>query len=101
MNLFQALENGYSILKSSKINSYKIDTEILLSDSLDITIEKLILNLKQPINLKHYNIFLSKIERRKSNEPIAYILKKKEFWKNILIICSVVKRNITRDHREV
>ncbi len=82
MNLFQALENGYSILKSSKINSYKIDTEILLSDSLDITIEKLILNLKQPINLKHYNIFLSKIERRKSNEPIAYILKKKEFWKN-------------------
>ena len=50
MNLFQALENGYSILKSSKINSYKIDTEILLSDSLDITIEKLILNLKQPIN---------------------------------------------------
>ena len=60
MNLMQALDFGYNILKLSKINSYKIDTEILLSDSLNISKEKLILNLKEKINNKNYNIFLSK-----------------------------------------
>ena len=49
MNLMQALDFGYNILKLSKINSYKIDTEILLSDSLNISKEKLILNLKEKI----------------------------------------------------
>ena len=37
MNLFQALENGYNLLKTNNINSYKIDTELLLSDSLNIS----------------------------------------------------------------
>ncbi len=77
MNLMQALDFGYNILKLSKINSYKIDTEILLSDSLNISKEKLILNLKEKINNKNYNIFLSKLNRRKLKEPIAYIIKKK------------------------
>ena len=82
MNLIQALNYGYNILKSNNINSYKIDTEILLSDSLNISKEKLILNLKEKINNKNYKIFLSKLNRRKLKEPIAYIIKKKEFWKN-------------------
>ena len=82
MNLMQALDFGYNILKLSKINSYKIDTEILLSDSLNISKEKLILNLKEKINNKNYNTFLSKLNRRRLKEPIAYIIKKKEFWKN-------------------
>ena len=82
MNLIEALNYGYKILKSNNINSYKIDTEILLSDSLNISKEKLILNLKEKINNKNYNNFLSKLNRRKLKEPIAYIIKKKEFWKN-------------------
>ena len=82
MNLIQALNYGYNILKSNNINSYKIDTEILLSDSLNISKEKLILNLKEKINNKNYNNFLYKLNRRKLKEPIAYIIKKKEFWKN-------------------
>ena len=47
MNILRALHNGYDYLKSNKINSYKIDTELLLSDSLNISKEKLILNLKK------------------------------------------------------
>jgi len=31
---------------------------------------------------KEYTEFQNKIERRKAKEPVAYILKKKEFWKN-------------------
>ena len=82
MNLFQALDTGYNILKSIQKNSYKIDTELLLCNSLNISRENLILNLNRDIGIKRFNIFLSKIQRRKANEPIAYILKKKEFWKN-------------------
>ena len=82
MNLFQALDTGYNILKSIQKNSYKIDTELLLCDSLNISRENLILNLNRDIGIKRFNNFLSKIQRRKANEPIAYILKKKEFWKN-------------------
>ena len=82
MNLLQVLNNGYSILKSNKIDSYKIDTELLLSQSLNISREELILNLNRTINSNDYKKFQNKIERRKAKEPVAYILKKKEFWKN-------------------
>ena len=82
MNLMRALDLGYNILKLNNINTYKIDTEILLSDTLNISKEKLILNLKENISDKNYNNFLSKLNRRKSKEPVAYIIKKKEFWKN-------------------
>ena len=82
MNLIQALNNGYNLLKSNKIISYKIDAELLLCDTLNVTKEQLILNLQRVINYEDYNEFLLKIKRRNTNEPIAYILKKKEFWKN-------------------
>ena len=45
MNYFKALDTGYNLLKINKINSYKIDAELLLSDSLNISKEELILNL--------------------------------------------------------
>ena len=82
MNLIQALNNGYNLLKSNKIISYKIDAELLLCDTLNVTKEQLILNLQRVINYEDYNEFLLKIKRRNTNEPIAYILNKKEFWKN-------------------
>ena len=82
MNLLQALNNGYNILKSNNIDTYKIDAELLLCQSLNISREDLILNLKRIINTSDYVKFQDKIERRKQREPIAYILRKKEFWKN-------------------
>ncbi len=82
MNLINALNNGYRILKTNKISSYKIDTELLLSKSLNISKEDLILNLERNIDLNDYKKFINNLERRKAREPIAYILNKKEFWKN-------------------
>ena len=82
MNLLQALNKGYSILKSNNIGSYKIDTELILCQSLNISREELILNLNKRINFKEYTEFQKKIERRKAKEPVAYILERKEFWKN-------------------
>ncbi len=86
MKLIEALNNGYNILKSNDINSYKIDSELLLSESLKISKEELILNLERIINFYDYKIFLNKIKRRSLKEPLAYIIKKKEFWKNEFFI---------------
>ena len=82
MNILKALHNGYDLLKLNKIDSYKIDTELLLSDSLNISRERLILNFHEIIEAENYENFLSKLYRRQKKEPVAYILSKKEFWKN-------------------
>ena len=82
MNLIETLNLAYNILKTNKIESYKIDAEILLCDILKTPKEKLFLNLDQKITRSELQNFIYLINRRKIKEPIAYLVKKKEFWKN-------------------
>ena len=55
MKIIQALNNGYNILKSNNIYSYKIDADLLLSESLKISKEELILNLDRILNSDDYS----------------------------------------------
>ena len=82
MNLIQTLKKGYQILKQNNVDSYQLDAEILLSNSLKISKEELILNLSKKINKRSYSKFINFIKRRQNKEPIAYIINKKEFWRN-------------------
>ena len=41
----------------------------------------MLVNLDNKIRENYFNKYIKFISRRKKNEPIAYILKKKEFWK--------------------
>ena len=82
MNLIQTLKKGYQILKQNNVDSYQLDAEILLSNSLKISKEELILNLSKKINKLTYSKFINYIKRRQNKEPIAYIINKKEFWRN-------------------
>ncbi len=81
MNYLEALNYGNSLLKQNNIINYSLDTELLLANALNSTREKLILSLKGKINKKICSKYKKFIFRRKNNEPIAYILNKKEFWK--------------------
>ena len=46
----------------------------------------MLINLDQKICLKHILKFNNLIQRRSQNEPVAYIIKEKEFWsKNFLV----------------
>ncbi len=81
MNQQQILNKGSKILKIHNIKSFSLDSEILLSSALDIKREKLLLNLEKKINDNKKKVFFDLIERRIKNEPIAYILGHKEFWK--------------------
>ena len=87
MNSRELLQIGSKILKTKKISSYSIDSEIILSNLLGKTREELLLNLDFTINDNQENSFKKLVQRRANKkEPIAYILNCKEFWNSKLYI---------------
>ena len=82
MNNLEALNFGVKFLKKNKIESYKIDSELLLCNVLKLSRENLLINLDKILKNESYNKYKKLLHRRKKKEPMAYILKKKEFWKN-------------------
>ena len=85
MKIIDNLRDGYEILKENNISSFKIDCEILMSQTLSISREKVLLNLEKNIKKDEKERYFNLINRRKKNEPIAYITKNKSFWKNNFI----------------
>ena len=83
MNVLQLINFGSKELKSKKILSHKLDSEIILSKVLDKRREEILIDFDNTVNLENINIFKSLIERRSMKEPIAYIFKEKEFWSKI------------------
>ena len=61
-------------------SSKQLEARILLSYALNITQETLLINYNEEITENEKLSFFKYIERRKSFEPIAYILEKKEFY---------------------
>jgi len=86
MEVLELINNGSKKLRDKNINSYKIDSEILLSEALNQTREKILINLDKKIDTKKIGNFYRFIQRRSSREPIAYILKKKEFWSRSFLV---------------
>ena len=82
MNIENILSEGINILQKNKIANPQLDSEILLSNSIKRDKKHIILNPKEILNSEQLEKFKSLIERRKKGEPIAYIINKKEFWKD-------------------
>ena len=81
MNYQELLVDASKQLKFYKFNSATLDTELILSKTLGISREKILLNLNEKINdevLEKFNYYL---KLRKQYRPIAYILGFKDFWK--------------------
>ncbi len=90
MNSNELIKIGSNFLKKNNIKSYMIDAEVLLSSISGQSRENLLISdfKVNPIQIKSFNNMISK--RAKSKEPIAYLLKKKEFWTNKLNVSSDV-----------
>ncbi len=73
-------------LISSKINNPILDSEILLSKILNQDRKYTILNSKENLDQRNKDRFYKLLDRRKKGEPIAYILEKKDFWKETFYI---------------
>mgnify|MGYP005695679595 FL=1 len=82
MNIENILNEGINILQKNKIANPQLDSEILLSNSIKRDKKHIILNPKEILNSEQLVKFKSLIERRKKGEPIAYLINKKEFWKD-------------------
>ncbi len=82
MNIENILEEGIKILQENKISNPQLDSEILLSSLIKRDKKHIILNPKEFLNKEESKKFNNLIERRKNGEPIAYLINKKEFWKD-------------------
>ena len=80
MDIRETLNKGISILKRNKVLTPQLDSEILLSKSINKDKKHIILNPKEVLNFKKLKKFDDLIKRRAKGEPIAYLTNKKEFW---------------------
>mgnify|MGYP003951564325 CR=1 FL=1 len=86
MNIQNLLNYSNQILNKSLISSAKLDSEILLQNVMKKDKKYLILNFQKKIKEIEIELFKSLVHRRKKGEPISYIIKRKEFWKENFFI---------------
>ena len=80
MIISELIKLGSLHLKRENIKSYALDSEILLSKVLKKSREEILIEFDKQIDFEDEKKFKRFIKRRSAKEPIAYILKHKEFW---------------------
>jgi len=81
MNIQTVLNQASKILNNSSNALFKLDSEILLSEVIKKNRQYLILNSNEELKKENIKLFNYLLKRRKKGEPIAYLINKKEFWK--------------------
>ena len=86
MKILETIKLGSKLLRKREICSHILDSEILLSNVLNKSREKILVNSNQKLNSRNILKFKKYIRRRSKNEPVAYILGEKEFWSKKFIV---------------
>ena len=86
MNLRTTLYKASKKLKKNNIKTFQIDSEILLANTINKDRKYIILNLNDQIKKFYLKKFNDLIDRRSKGEPVAYLIKKKEFWNETFYI---------------
>jgi len=81
MKSIELIRIGTKILQKNLKFNAELDSELILSNILKTTREKLIIHPKKNVNKLSENKFNIDVNKRKFKKPIAYILGYKEFWK--------------------
>ncbi len=84
--ILKLINSGSKNLRKKLINSYKLDSELILSNILKKSREHVLISLDQNISKKTISSFNKLIRRRAQKEPIAYIFKEKEFWNRKFLV---------------
>ena len=82
ININSLLNDGQKILSNSLIKTSMLDAEILLCCALKRSFKEVVIDRNISIKINEINIYKDLIRRRKLGEPVAYIVKNKEFWKH-------------------
>tara|TARA_B100001121_G_scaffold310417_1_gene341311 strand:- start:1580 stop:2422 length:843 start_codon:yes stop_codon:yes gene_type:complete len=80
MNTLELLNSGSFKLQKLRIETHRLDAEILLSKVLNKKREQILIKLNQDMKNKEILEFNKLIKRRIFKEPVAYIVGEKEFW---------------------
>ena len=81
MNYHEILTKGTNFLKKKNIKNPYLDTELLLSKTVNRKREEILLNIYNKAENREIEKFKYYLSRRKRKEPIAYIIGYKYFWK--------------------
>lgn len=79
MKINEALIKGYNILKEAEVDTYQLDSQLLLCHVLKKDKLFLIMSRDNEISLEEEKKYMALIEERKTKKPMAYILNLVEF----------------------
>ena len=86
MNINSAISHGSKILKNKSISSSQLDSEILMSKTINKDRKYILLNPNNILNKNELKIFLNFIEQRSLGKPVSYLTNKKFFWNSEFFI---------------
>ena len=86
MNINLAIKEGSRILKNKFISNSQLDAEILMAKTINKDRNYILLNCNNSINKNDLKYFYKLIEQRSLGKPIAYLVKKKQFWESEFFI---------------
>ena len=86
MQVLKLISQGSEHLRNNGVRSHQLDSELLLSSLLKRQRESLLVDLNKELSKEIIENYRNLIIRRSNKEPIAYILKKKEFWSKDFIV---------------
>ena len=86
MQVNDLIRRSTFLMKENRISSAVLDSEILMAEVLKTSRLNTLLVLNKKVDKKKINIFNELVNQRLRGKPIAYIIKKKEFWKNTFFV---------------
>ena len=86
MNINSAINYGSKILKNKAIPSSQLDSEILMSKTINKDRKYILLNHKYILNKNDLKFFFNLIEQRSMGKPVPYLTNKKFFWNSEFFI---------------
>ena len=86
MNINSAIIQGAKVLKDNFIKNSYLDSEILMTKTIQKDRKYILLNNKKDLDTKDLNTFKELIKKRSIGKPIAYLTNKKFFWKSEFIL---------------
>jgi release factor glutamine methyltransferase len=86
MILKDVLTKSIQFFKDKKIESYRLDAELLISSALKIPRISLYLKYEQPLNEAEVQLCRDYVRRRSLGEPVAYIVQEKGFFGQVFFV---------------
>ncbi len=80
MTVLESLNETTNRLREHRIENPRLNAELLLARSLNVSREGLYRRLPDPIEEREKEVLEDLVRRRISGEPLQYILERQEFW---------------------